>query len=98
MNKYDKERALCEENIAKCNKQIAIWRKRKAEWLARKNNADKDEKLDLISKSGFDDPDKLAEKLGVKRDEGSADDPKKDNHENTQSPNQNNTTTEKEST
>ena len=69
MNKYDRERALCKENIEKCDKQIAILRKRKAEWVARLDNANKDEKLSLIAKSEYNDPAKLAEKLGVTRDE-----------------------------
>ena len=94
MNKYDQERALCKANIKKCNEQIAMWRKRKSEWALRMENADKDEKLSLISRSGYDDPDKLAEKLGVKREEESDnaeesnDDPKKANHENVHNANQ----------
>lgn len=92
MNKYDKERALCKENIKKCNEQIALWRKRKSEWVMRMENADKDEKLSLISRSGYDDPDKLAEKLGVKRDDESDNDSKKANkanHENVHNDNAN---------
>ena len=85
MNKYDQERALCKENIKKCNEQIAQWQKKKSEWTARMENADKAEKLSLISRSGYDDPDKLAEKLGVKRDDESDSDSKKSdtvNHKN----------------
>lgn len=69
MNKYDKERALCKENMEKIDKQIAMLRKRKSEWATRLDNANKDEKLSLIAKSEYNDPDKLAEKLGVTRDE-----------------------------
>lgn len=82
MNKYDQERALCKENIKKCDDQIALWRKRKSEWTMRMEKADKDEKLSLIAKSGYDDPDKLAEKLGVKRDDEPVNSSKKAVHEN----------------
>lgn len=69
MNKYDKERALCKENMEKIDKQIAMLRKRRSEWAERLDNANKNEKLSLIAKSEYNDPDKLAEKLGVKRDD-----------------------------
>lgn len=78
MNKYDKERALCKENMEKIDKQIAMLRKRKSEWAMRLDNANKDEKLSLIAKSEYNDPDKLAEKLGVTRDEELEDTPAKE--------------------
>lgn len=91
MNKYDQERALCKANIKKCNEQIALWRKRKSEWTTRMNKADTDEKLNLISRSGYDDPDKLAEKLGVKRDEELENDSKKTDKSNNENAHNDNT-------
>lgn len=96
MNKYDQERALCKENIKKCNEQIAQWRKKKSEWTARMENADKAEKLSLISRSGYDDPAKLAEKLGVKREEETDDGEKSKNasQEDSQKNTQNSSTSQ----
>ncbi len=72
---FDKERQLCEKNIAECDKSIAALKKRRAEWVTRLTAVDDKEKLEIVKKSKLTN-NELAEILGVKNDDGNQTSPK----------------------